>query len=151
MAACSKCGGIKPSGRGRKFCDACVIKCEAHRTYQHKCAACRRLFENANPERRARKTANNYRNRLKREYGLTDTQVDLLLTIEECEVCGSRENLVVDHNHSTSEARGVICKACNSALGHARDSASTLRKLADYLDERGSYEDRLGYFKGERL
>jgi hypothetical protein len=47
--------------------------------------------------------------------------------------------LCVDHNHTTDKPRGLLCKPCNSALGFAQDDPDTLRRLADYLDERGSY------------
>lgn len=51
----------------------------------------------------------------------------------DCEVCGSFGTIVLDHCHLTGKFRGWLCANCNFALGLARDSPETLRKLADYL------------------
>jgi hypothetical protein len=42
-----------------------------------------------------------------------------------------------DHNHATDEFRGWLCNRCNIALGCAGDNPEILRRLAEYLDERG--------------
>lgn len=39
----------------------------------------------------------------------------------------------VDHCHRTGRVRGLLCGHCNSALGHAKDSADILRNLLDYI------------------
>lgn len=41
----------------------------------------------------------------------------------------------VDHNHATGKVRCLLCTRCNSAVGHAKDNATTLRNLADMLDK----------------
>ena len=40
----------------------------------------------------------------------------------------------VDHDHATGKVRGLLCKRCNWALGHALDNPATLRRMADYLE-----------------
>jgi hypothetical protein len=53
-----------------------------------------------------------------------------------CECCGvSRdlETMVVDHDHSTGLVRGVLCNACNGALGSYRDNAEMIRRYAEIL------------------
>lgn len=45
--------------------------------------------------------------------------------------------LVVDHCHATNRVRGLLCTGCNTAIGHAKDSAKTLRAAADYLEAFG--------------
>lgn len=60
---------------------------------------------------------------------------------ERCEVCGSREALVVDHDHACCSGpascgeciRGTLCKACNVGIGFLRDDASLLLRAARYL------------------
>lgn len=42
-------------------------------------------------------------------------------------------SLQVDHDHESGVIRGLLCKQCNSALGHARDDVSRLIGLAEYL------------------
>jgi hypothetical protein len=39
----------------------------------------------------------------------------------------------VDHCHSTGAVRGLLCNACNSAIGYAKDDVDRLRGLIDYL------------------
>lgn len=41
----------------------------------------------------------------------------------------------VDHSHLTKEVRGVLCGACNRALGHAEESPLRLRALAAYIEK----------------
>lgn len=34
-----------------------------------------------------------------------------------CEICGSKNRLVQDHNHITNKNRGILCTSCNTKLG----------------------------------
>ena len=52
-----------------------------------------------------------------------------------CEVCGSTENLCIDHDHITGKVRGVLCLKCNSALGLLGDSKEVILKLASYIEK----------------
>lgn len=61
-----------------------------------------------------------------------------------CEICGggptgNHLRLVIDHNHATGEARGLLCGDCNKALGALGDSPQRIRKAAEYLEERSHY------------
>ena len=42
----------------------------------------------------------------------------------------------VDHDHKTGIVRGLLCRNCNLALGHAKDSLQRLQGLMDYLKVR---------------
>lgn len=45
-----------------------------------------------------------------------------------------RENgLLVDHDHATGKRRGLLCRPCNIALGHAKDDIKRLAGLIEYL------------------
>ena len=130
---CRECGGPKPSGAGRKYCDDCRKGCSQHPTYQLDCSKCTseydKAWRKANPGRSQRTLK-------KSLYGLTDEQYDQLEAIESCENCGSSERMVIDHNHTTGKVRGKLCHKCNVALGMARDSIAVLEGLINYLKER---------------
>ena len=61
-----------------------------------------------------------------------------------CQLCGETRAdrfFPVDHDHVVEKElgmrksiRGLICRSCNRLLRDAKDSASLLRKAADYLD-----------------
>lgn len=51
-----------------------------------------------------------------------------------CPLCNTDDHpIVLDHSHLTNRFRGWICRECNSALGHARDSIQILENLIQYL------------------
>ena len=41
--------------------------------------------------------------------------------------------LAVDHCHETGDVRGLLCAACNTALGLLKDDPDRIVKLLDYL------------------
>jgi len=82
---------------------------------------------------------------LKAKFGLTVEEYDCMLSAQSgvCAICRSPETmtlrgklktLAVDHDHVTGKVRGLLCHACNAALGHMRDNPSTLREAALYLE-----------------
>lgn len=78
------------------------------------------------------------RNRAKYQkgrHGLTVEEAQELKQDSVCEVCGSNERLVIDHDHKIGWVRGILCHNCNVALGMAGDSPERLRALADYLEQ----------------
>jgi hypothetical protein len=74
--------------------------------------------------------------------------VHLKTTTEECTICGSKEQLVVDHDHATGKVRGMLCNHCNRGLGHFRDDPMLLEFAAQYL--LGSSENPLDQFRWEQ-
>jgi hypothetical protein len=73
----------------------------------------------------------------KKRYGITSKEADNLK--KECELCGSTDNLHIDHNHETNEVRGVLCTNCNRGIGHLKDSPTLLLKAVKYLEKYGNY------------
>jgi hypothetical protein len=73
--------------------------------------------------------------RVKYCYGLEpDDYKKLIDSTPNCPICGSEEPLVVDHNHSTGEVRGLICQPCNKALGFFRDNTTSMENAIKYLN-----------------
>lgn len=40
----------------------------------------------------------------------------------------------IDHSHTTGKVRGLLCNQCNTALGMAKESPETLRRMIAYLE-----------------
>ena len=53
--------------------------------------------------------------------------------ITSCQICGKKEDLVVDHNHETNVVRGILCNHCNRGIGHFLDNESLLKSAIKYL------------------
>ena len=72
-----------------------------------------------------------------RSYGLSEKQARQLVADRTgiCSICGNTTQLVVDHCHNTGRVRGLICSACNSVLGYAKDNINTLSKAIEYLEK----------------
>lgn len=87
---------------------------------------------------------------LRRSYGMTVEQYEALLHSQgglcrrpERRRYGSRyreglsghtTRLHVDHDHKSGRVRGLLCHACNAALGLLDDSARLLRAAVAYLE-----------------
>lgn len=71
-----------------------------------------------------------------RTYRLTIEQAEKLVENRSgpCAICEQEKPLVVDHCHTTGEVRGLVCSACNSMLGYAKDNTKSLAKAIEYLE-----------------
>lgn len=81
--------------------------------------------------------------RCRREYGITvEEYEEKMRTSSVCEICGKTEGrnandmFCYDHDHSTGEFRGVLCRACNQAIGLLGDTVEGLTKALNYLKRR---------------
>lgn len=81
---------------------------------------------------------------LKKKYGLTPADYDLMLASQGgCAVCGtshpgsSAKYFAVDHNHNNGKVRGLLCSNCNRAIGLLKDSPKLLHDAARYLEVNG--------------
>lgn len=75
---------------------------------------------------------------IKRIYGVTVEEYNTLLEQQDgvCAICknGHEHALCIDHDHSTNEIRGLLCKPCNVAIGNMKDEPERLRSAAMYLE-----------------
>lgn len=56
-----------------------------------------------------------------------------------CALCSEsfeKKKIFVDHCHSTGDVRGLLCPACNTALGLIKDDLKWLAKAKKYLTEK---------------
>jgi hypothetical protein len=60
-----------------------------------------------------------------------------------CAICSQPEtatrksvvkSLAVDHNHTTGKVRGLLCSACNTAIGKMRENPEILASAIQYLE-----------------
>lgn len=107
------------------------------------CKSCTKEYMEAWSERNPGVKEFHFRNsRLRREFGITVKEYDEMLEQQnsKCALCDKdREdedrNFAVDHNHSTGEIRGLLCRDCNYRLVGKFEDSNFLRKMADYLDK----------------
>lgn len=94
--------------------------------------------DEANEKRKARKRNRYYL----LAYGITEAERNVMVEAG-CAICGVTEaagwggGLHIDHDHRTGAIRGVLCSACNTALGKFRDSPELLRSAIGYLEASG--------------
>lgn len=122
-------GTYKPKGRSKY-------------TLRLKCKTCRKAEEakryRENPETKARMQirARNYN--LKKEYGLTFEEVQILQSNQnnQCKICKKEmQKPNVDHCHKTGKIRGLLCWNCNIGLGYFKDNIENLQNAITYLGE----------------
>ncbi len=63
-----------------------------------------------------------------------------------CEICGRKGKLARDHCHKRKRHRGMLCHACNTAIGLMKDDIMRLRWAARYLENfEESFDDTTDY------
>lgn len=75
-------------------------------------------------------------------YGLSQEQYEVMLEAQgnACAICkstdwpGKDKRPHVDHDHVTSEVRGLLCNNCNNGLGRFGDDPARLRAAIEYLE-----------------
>ena len=78
---------------------------------------------------------------MKRNYGMTFAKYEQMLDDQKgvCAICSAeppdhhKKRLNIDHCHTTGRVRGLLCDACNRALGLFKDSPDVLLKAISYL------------------
>lgn len=72
--------------------------------------------------------------RIKERYDMSPEEYQLLSEKQSgrCLICGAQATCI-DHDHRTGKVRGLLCRACNLAIGLIQDSPARARQMADYL------------------
>lgn len=74
--------------------------------------------------------------------GLTVADYEAMVEAQEgcCALCGTdkpwarSDKWAVDHDHETGKVRGLLCHACNKALGLFKDNPVVMRRAAEYVE-----------------
>jgi hypothetical protein len=83
-------------------------------------------------------------NHLKRLYGISEEEYDQMLISQDfrCAICreesqatGKNARLHVDHDHVTGKVRGLLCYACNIAIGFLEEDPDRVQKIMNYLEK----------------
>lgn len=85
-------------------------------------------------------------NHLRSKYGVTVEDYARMLAEQGgvCAICQRPERvrargsdrprlLSVDHDHATGEVRGLLCHACNTAIGHLAEDPALFARAVEYL------------------
>lgn len=98
-------------------------------------AATRRWREAQSAEQR-KKRERTYS--LKTRYGITLNDFEALLAAQGggCAICSIKfdDNANVDHCHETGRVRGLLCSACNTAIGRLGDNLDGVMRAVRYLE-----------------
>jgi hypothetical protein len=122
---CCRCEAENPSNNG--YCKPCM------REYRREWRARPGNAKKMNDACR--------RSALKKKYGLTVEEFDRMLAEQGngCAICGRSDadsrggRLHVDHCHATGRVRGLLCSACNTAIGKLNDDPELLGRAREYL------------------
>lgn len=162
---CTNCKRIKLEKDGKKCCRCKLQKqisefskiTKGSKCFRSNCKSCEVIkskeYKKNNPEI-ARKQRNNWaknnpitvkkmsiRTKLKKHQfdGDLETKVEEVFNCNICECCGNTFELKsdkhIDHCHETNKYRGLICRSCNHALGHCKDSVEVLQSCINYLNK----------------
>ena len=116
-------------------------KTEAWKSYQ---AAWSKNWRAAHPVEAVAKQRRNVLVRTCRKYGLLVEEYSVIAE-RGCEICGEmphgtgkQQRLYFDHDHRSDEFRGILCSACNLAIGRFDKSHDRLMRVVTYLKDEGA-------------
>ena len=81
-----------------------------------------------------------------KKYGLTEESFQAMWEEQEgcCKICGIQmkqgaqgrayDECVIDHDHETGQARGLLCRRCNVGIGNLDDNVDRLKAAVRYLE-----------------
>lgn len=93
--------------------------------------AVKKAWYKRNPEKHALYARTRY---YQSRYGLTIQEAkNLITTAGKCKICCGDKKLVIDHDHTTGNVRGVLCDACNKGIGLLGDTKETLQRALAYF------------------
>jgi predicted nucleic acid-binding Zn-ribbon protein len=142
---CTRCGTVFTAGRAdAKYCPECG-KVRARERFS-KWAAKPGSDEKIREWRQRRRERHlvyardwHYQDR----FGMTAAEADAYIAGQgrRCGICSTPDDLVIDHCHDTGQLRGVLCRACNRALGLLGDTPEAIVRAIAYLAPTHDFRD----------
>lgn len=71
------------------------------------------------------------------KYGISNEMFESLRASQNnaCAICKLEvKELCVDHDHETGMVRALLCRKCNTGLGHFKDNVTTIENAIKYLE-----------------
>ena len=139
----------KPPIRGGGRRPARVPTCHPERKHVGfgLCRACYNKLDYATAPRRPPATKEDRRRyKLKEKYGLSVAQFEEMVRQQSgcCAICAcppkDGQRLAVDHSHTTSRVRALLCALCNGGLALFRENSASLARAIEYLARHASHE-----------
>jgi hypothetical protein len=135
---------------GTKYCAGCDRALAVNQfswntsknSYRSRCKDCeskQRKEQNERDKMSGASRKSDFRKNWKR-LGFNPKDVETFVEEHEgiCDICGTSENLAIDHCHQTNVLRGLLCMSCNVGLGHFRDSPDRLARAILYITKNRS-------------
>ena len=102
--------------------------------YATVCLDCMKIYS-----KEKRKDIKFLRARQAKKFNTTPERLhELFETHSVCQICKQKDErraLSIDHNHATGHVRGLLCDACNKALGCFKDNIENLENAIQYLKD----------------
>lgn len=95
-----------------------------------------------NPDKMKKNNRTKRRNKKLKLWGLTHDDLQKTFELQKglCAICVNREislgggwNTHLDHDPITNRFRGILCRVCNTGLGHFKDDHQLLQRAIIYL------------------
>jgi hypothetical protein len=82
----------------------------------------------------SKKWKDNNKNRVLAQRYKCDLEIiEKLLELGKCQICESKENLHIDHCHSSGKVRGILCRSCNIGIGNFEENIERINSAISYL------------------
>lgn len=92
--------------------------------YDNKCKPCKAAYKRSRQHKWVYNLSREQYENMKAEQG------------DACMLCGAapEEGLHIDHDHTSKQVRGLLCRQCNLGLGMFKDNPGLLRLAAAYVE-----------------
>ena len=138
---CGICKSLKIERNGRSICPICARRYALDFYHKNPKKPLTDLQKESKYKNRKKTRKSGLSNQkvyaMKHRYGITEEEY-LTISKRQNDLCGvCREKLsndvLVDHDHTTGNVRGLLCRHCNFALGLFKDDINKLKQAISYL------------------